>query len=462
MTILRRMTVLRRVWVVAAGYALVLFALGIDRFVTYHAGADLGLFTQSIASVFRGFSNTVEGGSHFTFHFSPILYLCAPFLLLAHSALALTALQAIGGALAIPPAYLLARKRLPEATAFLVACVTALYPPLVGVTFTDFHENGFAAAATLWLFWALDVKNFRLATAFLVLALSIKEDQAAMLGCAGLLALGYFVRTKDRERAIFAAATCAASALTLLAFFEYVRPLAGAKDLWAPSHFYRWAQDAVAPGLAPWNSIGRPAYVLEAMLPLAFVCLLSPACILALPGFVEVLASHESLTYTMGTHYAAVWIPYLLFAFIEGLARLREQSERFANNAVYAALALCVIVLAVASPTHWGHYLGLRTEHDAVLDRAAARVSASADVGTFDEMYAHIGFNPNARLGLGAEPRYALLDSRLENPLFAQRWRPILRRDLALGAYRLLWTYDGVELYERRGGTPRAGAKPHR
>jgi uncharacterized membrane protein len=178
------MTPLRRIWLLAAGYAIVLFALGIDRYVTYHAGADLGLFTQSIASVFNGFSNTVEHGNHFTYHFSPILYLCAPFLLLTHSALALTALQAIGGALAIPPVYLLARKRFSESLAFQIACVAALYPPLVGVTFTDFHENGFATAATLWLFWALDVKNFRLATVFLILALSIKEDQAVVLGCA--------------------------------------------------------------------------------------------------------------------------------------------------------------------------------------------------------------------------------------------------------------------------------------
>ena len=449
------MTTLRRVWLVAAGYALVLFALGVDRYITYRSGADLGLFTQSIASAFDGFSNTVERGNHFTFHFSPILYLCAPFLLVAHSPLALTALQAIGGALAIPPTYLLARKRFSEALAFQIACVTALYPPLVGVTFTDFHENGFATAATLWLIWALDVKNFRLATLFLIVALSIKEDQAVVLGCAGLLALGYFLRTGDRERAIFTAAACVACALTFAAFFEYVRPLAGAKNGWAPVHFYHWGPGPTAKGVAPWDSIGRPAYVVEAMLPLAFACLVSPALVLSLPGFAEVLGSHESLTYTMGTHYAAIWIPYVLFAFVDGLVRLRVYSDRAPDYAVRAALGISVLVLAVASPTHWGHYLGLRTAHDAVLDRAAAAVAHSADVGTFDELYAHIGFNPNARLGLEGTPRFALLDASLENPLFVQQWRPVLRADVVRGVYHLRWRYDGVELYERRGAAPR-------
>ena len=68
----------RLVAVATVAYAAVFFALGVDRYVTYHSGADLGLFTQTIASAFHGFDNTVEGTSHFAYHFSPILYLLAP------------------------------------------------------------------------------------------------------------------------------------------------------------------------------------------------------------------------------------------------------------------------------------------------------------------------------------------------------------------------------------------------
>src|ERR1700722_4437004 len=115
------MTGLRRVWLIAAAYGVVLFGLGVDRYATYRAGADLGLFVQSIATVFQGFGNTMERGSHFTYHFSPILYLCAPFLLATHSALALTALQALAGALVLPPLYLIACKRMSPSLAFGVA-----------------------------------------------------------------------------------------------------------------------------------------------------------------------------------------------------------------------------------------------------------------------------------------------------------------------------------------------------
>ncbi len=137
-------------------------------------------------------------------------------------------------------------------------------------------------------------------------------------------------------------------------FFEVVRPLAGARDVWGPTHFYTWSRIVDPRGSAPWWSIGRPAYFLEALVPLGFVPLSSPAFVLALPGFAEVLASHESITYTMGQHYAAIWIPYVLFAYALAVARMHARSPRWARGVVRGSLALCVLVLVFASPTHWG------------------------------------------------------------------------------------------------------------
>ena len=309
------------------------------------------------------------------------------------------------------------------------------------------------------LIWAIDERRLGLATVFLILALSIKEDQAVVLGFAGLVACFSFWRMGDRPLALFAAAACVASAATFVAFFEIVRPLAGAKDAWGPTHFYTWTQAAVPRGTAPWYSLGRPAYFLEAVVPLAFACFASPAFVFALPGFAEVLGSHESLTYTMGTHYAAVWVPWVLFAFIAGVARLYARSPRLGAGVVRVSLALCALILAFASPTHWGHYLGPRTAHDAVLDRAVAAAGTSLDVGTFDEVYAHLGFDPKARLGLKDSPRFALADTTYAHSWFTRQVVPVLQREVARGAARLVWSEDGVQLYERRGGTAAAGAE---
>jgi uncharacterized membrane protein len=451
---------LRYVWFGALLYGAVYFALGALRFATYHSGSDLGLFTQNISSAFHGFSDTPESGNHFTVHFSPILLLCAPLLDLTHSPLALIALQAFAGGLAAPPLYLIARRRVPECLALAAACVALVYPPLAGVTFTDFHENGFAPAATLWLLYAFDARRFALAAACLALTLGIKEDQAPILGFASVVACVYFLRAGERDRAWFAALGFVACVATFVGFFTLVRPLAGARDAWSPTHFYTWTHIVDPRGSAPWNSIGRPAYFLEALVPLAFASLASPAFLLALPGFAEDLGSHESITYTMGQHYAAVWIPYVLFAYVLAVSRAYRRSPVLASRIVGTSAVLCVLVLAFASPTHWGHYLRARNAHDAALDRSIGRLPADAFVGTSDEVFAHLGFDPNANLGLRSRPTYVLVDEANATSWFVGEWHaPLAARNARLGRYRRLWSDDGVELYVRANGTSSGGAE---
>lgn len=445
-------------WFATATFAAVYFLLGWNRYATYHSGSDLGLFTQSIASAFGGFSNTTEGGNHFTFHFSPLLYLCAPLLLATRSPLALVAIAAVACALVAPPLFAVARKRMPERLAFGVALVALLYPPLAGVAFADFHENVFAPAATLWLLWAVDARRWGWAACFVALALAIKEDQATILGANAPIALAFFLRRRDRSGALFVLAALCASAAVFVAFFEIVRPLAGARDVWGPTHFYTWSRIVDPRGSAPWYSVGRPAYFLEALVPLSFACLGSPAFVLALPGFAEVLASHESIVYTMGQHYAAVWIGYILFAFALALGAAHARDPRTARRLIRTSLALCALVLAFASPTHWGHYLRFRNAHDALLDRVIARLPADANVGTLEEIYSHLGFYPRAELGLARSPRYALLDTALPHSAQQERYEPVVRRGLARGEFRVVWREGSVTLYERRGGAAGAGA----
>jgi len=442
-------TAVIRVWLATAAYAIVYFALGAQRYATYHAGSDLGLFTQSIASAFAGFANTTEGGNHFTYHFSPILFACAPFVIASHSPLALVAVQAIAGALVAPPLFLIARSRVGDALAARVAFVALLYPPLAGLTFADFHENGFAPAATLWLVWAVDAGRLRAAALALVATLAVKEDQGVIVAAAGVLAAARYARRGDAPRARFAAAASIVAVATFVSFFTIVRHAAGATAPWAPTHFYAWGPTD-ARGQAPWYSIGRPAYALEAFVPLGFVAFASPAIVFALPGFAEVLSSHESITYTMGQHYAGVWIGWVLAAFAFGVARLAARSIRLASRAVTAATVLCVLILAFASPTHWGHYLRVRGPHDAARDRALARLDPQLDVGVSDALYAHLGFDPNARLGLEGAPRFALVDAKDRSSYVDAKWVPLVAAGARAGRFRLVWEDDGLGLYELR------------
>jgi uncharacterized membrane protein len=426
-------------------YAVALTLLGADRYASYHSGADLGEFVQTIATPFSGFGDTPEGGSHFLHHFSPLLYLCSPFLLLTHSPVALIAIQAIAGALVAPAIYLLVRKRAGTRIALLAAGVTLLYPPLVGVTFTDFHENGFAPAAIAWLAWAVDSRRWGLAALFVAVGLAIKEDEALMFVVLGAAFAVGAKRRGDAMLSRFAAGTALAGGLTLVLYFAVVRPLAGGHDAWFALGYITNAE-AHQDGLAA--VLGRLSFLLEAFIPLCFVPFFGWRVLIAVPGLLEVLSSRWSITYTMGQHYAGVWVGEMLVAYALALAAFaRERSPLFAMRLAGASLVICILNLGLASPTHWRHYLAPVNAHDRVLDAFVAALPPNAVVGTHDEIYSHLGFDPNARNEWATLPEYVLVDTTYPSA----GWQHVGRKQLAglvrRHVYTLLKAEDGVELY---------------
>ncbi len=436
----------RLVTVATVAYAAVFFALGADRYLTYHSGADLGLFTQSIASAFHGFDNTLERTSHFAYHFSPILYLLAPPLWLARSPLVLVLAQSLATALVAPAIYAIARRRTDEWGAAAIACIALLYPPLQGVTFTDFHETAFLPATIAWLLWALDARRFGIAAVLVLVALATKEDQAPALAFLGAAALLYFGRSRVTRGVLFGTAAIVVSGLTMWAYFFVVRPLAGAPEHWVPSHFYAWNGYPVRSIGAEFG--GRLTYLLEAFLPLAFIPLRTPIVLLALPGLVEVLASREPLTYTMGQHYAAAWVPYVLVAFAVAGARMWSAGTA-ARRWIGAAAILCALTLAFVSPLHLGHFLGVPSRADAAVGALAHEIPNGASVGTYDEIYAHLGFLARAQIGVKGMPQYVLYDRHYASATWDARILPAIRAGLSDGRYRIAAVRDGVFLLER-------------
>jgi uncharacterized membrane protein len=366
-----------------------------------------------------------------------------------HSALSLVLVQAVATSLIAPALYLIARRRTGETNAAALACIALLYPPLEGVTFTDFHEVAFLPAAAVWLLWALDTRRYTIAYVMLAIVLSIKEDQAPAMAFVGLAAMAYFGRRSERAGVTFGAVAVVASVLCFAAYFTLVRPLAGAPGSWRPEHFYAWFGYTRAQPLDR-QIAERLTYLLEAFVPLAFIPLRSRVLVLAVPGFIEVLASREPLTYTMGQHYAAVWVPYVLTAFAIGGADLLSRGDRRALNWVRASAVICVLVSIFFSPLHLGHFLRARQPQDAATDALIGRIPANASVGTYDEIYAHLGFFPRAQIGLADAPQYVLMDRRYASASWNSGSFPVLQRDVASGLYVAAATIDGVTLYRRR------------
>lgn len=428
----------RTVWLAAAAWAAAFAVLNWWKWVSYHANGDFAIFVQTIASGFPAYHNMEEGGNHFGVHFSPVYALFQPLMDPAQTVLPLLIAPAIAGALVGPGVFLLARRLMAPGLALGTAFVALLYPALAGLIFGDPFETVFAPAATVWLLYGFEARKSGVIAAAALAALAVKEDQAIFLTVTGLfMAWRYRSEPANRRAGLLLAA---ASVATFALYFGVVRPAAG--GAWTGTYFYDWKHATL--DVAPLTSPIRLLFLLEVLLPLLFVPLRSPVMLLAVVPFAELLASPYTILFTNGTHYAGVWIGYVLAAFAYGVATI--EPPRRARTVVGAALALCTLQLIFASPTHWRVRLSLPSAHDRTLTRVLASLPRDATIGTYEEAYSHLGFWPGAVEGLRGEPDLIVIDATRPSSYFV----PILSRYVkAHPAYVLRSSDDGIEVWGR-------------
>ncbi|MBV9271552.1 MAG: DUF2079 domain-containing protein [Candidatus Eremiobacteraeota bacterium] len=443
----------RVLWTACVMYAAVLFALGVVKYEAHRSLVDLGIFTQTAANAFGCFCNPIEG-SHWAFHFSPVLYVAGAAIAVWHSPLALTLLQAIAGALCAPPVYALVRQRAPVAFARICAAIVLLYPPLLGLIFNDFHENGFAPAAALWLLWAFTTRRLALTVVLAALVLGIKEDQAVFLAFAGMFAFIAF-RTLDPVRARLALAISGFSVAVLMVFFFVIQPHAAANPYWNPGRFYAWSGADFAhlgSGL-----LARAGFIVLVFLPLLFMPLRVAPILLALPPLAEVLFSRMPTTYTLGSHYAGAWAGYVLFAFALAMAKQFVFNERKAWRIAWWCVALCALELAVANPMHPRMNLHVRSADDRRLDIFLATIPVNISVATHEEAYTHLAAtHPNATL-LPEDSQtpiaacYVLIDDDYSESPRVQESRTLVQSMVRRGELKVERREGSISLYKRSG-----------
>jgi uncharacterized membrane protein len=400
-----------------------------------------------LASAFSGFRGTPEWNfNHLASHFSPDLFLIAPLVIVTHSTLSMIAVQAVAGGLVAPALFLIARKRMPEPLAAGCAIVALLYPPLAGVTFADFHENGIEPAAIVWLLWAIDSGKAGLAIALGLFALGIKEDVAPGIAWGGVLGGIWLARRGDRRRANVAFVLAACAAAVFAGYLLVLRPALHPPFAYQQFRFYDYGGIAALAGLL---TPGRVLYAIEILVPLLGVPVVTPAIVLTFPGIVEILASRDPITMSFETQYAATWIGYMLFAFVLGVGAIyRAFSGRTAAAIVIATAAVSFCVLVISDPmARWYALYRLPDAHDATLAAILSSLPAGASVSAPDRIYSHLGFDPNARIDMGGH--FVVIDRKNNDvtPQWMQNERD-LPALVAAGTYRLVRSVDGIDLYE--------------
>jgi len=431
-------------------YASACFALGLHRYRIFRAGVDDGVFMQVLNSASTGFHATAEGNyNHLSVHFSPILFLIAPIVKVSHSAVSLIAIQALAGAAIALPLFLIGKKRMAPLLAAACASIGLLYPPLTGIMTSDFHEHAFTPAAIAWTAWAVDGGRVWPALLCGLTALCVKEDVSVIFIVDGMLAGLWFYLKKDRARATLSLTLALAGAVTILFFFKILIPSLHVPFPYYSFHFYTHVAAVSPAGFVGLADPIRPQYALSAFAPLCFLPLLSIAVVLCLPGFVEVLASREAITMILSTHYAAVWVPFMLLAFVLAIARVAARSRRLAIWLLLAAGLVSRHMLLVDDPFARWYYIPRPVDRDdRTLEAFIDSLPPDLDISVLYDVYAHMGNDPNATIFPNLAT-YILLDN-LHETAGDKEQRKQVASLLQSGTYRRVASPPGIVLIKRR------------
>lgn len=326
-------------------YVSILSYLSILKLNTFQSEYDLAVFNQALwNTAMHGelLTNALEYGSHFSVHFSPILFTLVPIYGLFPEPVTLLIIQSILLSLGAVPVYLCGREILGKEAGCIVGFSYLLYPSLHGVNLYDFHEIAFLPLLLGMAFWGFLSGRKNLVLIFGIMALLVKEDVSLLTGMMGLIGL-YQTRTysiTDRWQYIV---LLVLSFLSLSVFLLIIKPFFASFGAGTAPEFLSQYVDPLNTVMKHNSYTIRLEYIIKSFAPLLFVPLLAPELLLISgPSFIEILFS-GGVFYSVWYHYSALIIPGILFSTILGLSRIQSREETFGKQIFRPILLLMLI-----------------------------------------------------------------------------------------------------------------------
>lgn len=322
------------------------FDLGINNNLMY--GGLFGNFNQSTV-IFPD-----DPQKYIANHLKVGIYYFLPIYALHPRAETLLAIQATMVGLGALPLFLFARTYVRQWQAAVLALAYLAYYPMHGATF---HENLIPTAAffVLTLMWAVERKRTKLAAAFFVLALLMREDMGIPLAVYG----SFLLLTGHRARA------GAAIAAVSIAWFVFIRfkVMMDYGSWWFPNMYETlWSKPETGFRSVVKTLISNPTFVLDhifvekkfwylmhLLVPVAFLPVRRWYLWAALvPGaFLTLLVTDYDPPIMFSFHYVMHWAPYLFAAAAVAIALIGRSDPLGEARRVGAIVAVAVASLAL-------------------------------------------------------------------------------------------------------------------
>jgi len=324
---------------IAAGVAAVYTVISVFRYLRRDPTSwDLGIFTEYVkqyADLKAPIVNIKAPGFDLLGdHFHPIVAVIAPFFKLFPTSVTLLVAQALLAGLSVLPISQLGRELLGGAAGRSIAAAYGLSWGLQQMANYDFHEIAFAVPLLAFSLSALVRGRTRLAVAWALPLVFVKEDQGFTV-----LAIGLVMAFVYRRYGAGLLLQCWGVLWSLLAILVII-------PHFNPQHTYQYWSEAGAFNpvgghfsvSALWSTLSDGAStklptLAMILLPTAFIALRSPVVLAALPSLALRAIDTNPSYWGTAWHYNATVMPIVFIAAIDAIARIRARRQALASRA---------------------------------------------------------------------------------------------------------------------------------
>jgi len=341
--------------------------------------------------------------SHFSIHFTPIIFFIVPFYLIFEGPLFLLYLQIFLVGLSAVPLYMIAKNVFDEKyIPIFIALIYLFFRHLLIGVMHDIHMEMLFPFFLFSAFYFIAVKKKpAFYFTFIFLVLLIKEDMAFYLFFFGL-----FIGFKLKEKLI-GVVTSAVSffyvVLVMQFIIPYFRGLEGMSGDYVYSH---WGEGF---GQIIVNIVTHPTKIfqgidlniflkkfIDLIAPLLFVPFLSSFSLLIIPPVLAAVLSKIPQNYTFGIHYSVNLIPFLFMALIYGLAEAKKFLDRQKIPLIRNPFLVLMVVLLMVNLTNSNFWRIIEpSRYEAFKDysmviQAVNQVSPDASIAALSALIPHI------------------------------------------------------------------------